>query len=99
MQKISTIFKSGGIIFLIIPCLFSINMSFAQQTTIKDFVLFGGNSSAATGYVQLGSSSSVQGGSVGSYKLVKTIGSTTINANINSGGTIVLATVMLFPVK
>ena len=91
MQKISTIFKAGGIIFLIIPCLFSVTMSSAQQTTMKDFVIFGGNSSAATGYVQLGSSSSVQGGYVGSYKLVKTTGSTTINANINSGGTITLA--------
>ncbi len=91
MKKKSTFFKGSFILFVIILCFFGVTGSFAQQTTMKDFVLFGGNSSFATGYVQLGSSSSVQGGSVGSYKLVNTTGSTTINANINSGGKITLA--------
>ncbi len=63
----------------------------AQLTTIKDYVLFGGSSTCATGYVQMGSSSDIQGGSIGSYKLVKTTGSASLNANIYSGGTVVLA--------
>ncbi len=74
----------------------------AQQTTMKDYVLFGGNGSCPGGTgqsvpalpgcaVQLSSSTNIQGGSIGSYRLIKTTGNSTINANIYSGGTIELA--------
>ncbi|MFM2326370.1 MAG: hypothetical protein RIR31_572, partial [Bacteroidota bacterium] len=88
--------------FIITTCLFWGNVLFAQQpqTTISNFVIFGGTSSvlpgqtapSSPGYaVQLGSSSNIQGGAVGSYKLIKSTGSSTINANVYSGGIIQLA--------
>jgi hypothetical protein len=65
----------------------------AQQLKITDFVLFGGNGTCPGGpsqkapalpgcAVQIGSSSNIQGGSVGSYSLVKSTGNVTINSNI-----------------
>ncbi|HKB45653.1 MAG TPA: hypothetical protein VKC90_14745, partial [Chitinophagaceae bacterium] len=46
----------------------------------------------APGYaVQLGSSCNIQGGSIGSYNLVKSTGNLTLGTNIYSGGTIQLA--------
>src|SRR5688572_3040113 len=72
------------------------------QLKITDFVLFGGNGLCPGGpsqkapaspgcAVQIGPASNVQGGSVGSYTLVKSTGNVTLNSNIYSGGTILLA--------
>ena len=70
----------------------------SQQLQMSDFVLFSGAGGTGTstcgspGYaVQLGSSSSVNGGTVGSYKLVKTLGTVSITGNVFSKGTIALA--------
>lgn len=73
----------------------------AQQLPITDFVLFGGNGTCpGTGQtppqlpgcgVQLGSSTNIQGGAIGSFRLVKSTGNTTLNTNIHSGGTVQLA--------
>ncbi len=74
----------------------------AQQLKITDFVLFGGNGTCPGGpsqsppalpgcAVQIGSASNIQGGSVGSYSLIKSTGNVTINSNIYSGGTIQLS--------
>ncbi|MBL7763411.1 MAG: hypothetical protein JNL23_08325, partial [Chitinophagaceae bacterium] len=77
-------------------------LSFSQQLKISDFVLFGGNGLCPAGpgqtpcnspgcAVQIGSSSVINGGAVGSYRLVQTTGGVNIAGNIYSGGTIVLA--------
>ncbi|MEP7144222.1 MAG: hypothetical protein ABI707_15165, partial [Ferruginibacter sp.] len=84
MRKLSTFINSKGVLFLIIQCLFLSASLFAQQTTIKDYVLFSGS-------VRLGSFSNIQGGSVGGHLLVRSTGRVTINANIFSGGTVNLA--------
>ncbi|MEO6490539.1 MAG: MBG domain-containing protein [Ferruginibacter sp.] len=76
--------------FLMIPLLFLATECYSQ-TTIQDYALFGGRPAYTAGNVQMGSSVTIQGGSVGSYKLVKSTGSVTINANVYSGGTIQLA--------
>ncbi|HEV7330310.1 MAG TPA: S8 family serine peptidase [Flavisolibacter sp.] len=57
----------------------------AQQPTIRDFVLFGGNST------QIGTSTTINGGRIGSNKLVQTIGNTNITADINSANRVQLA--------
>ncbi|MBC7829571.1 MAG: S8 family serine peptidase, partial [Chitinophagaceae bacterium] len=57
----------------------------AQQLKITDFVVF------ARGSVQFGSSSFINGGSIGSYRHVETSGSIHIKGNIYSGGTVELA--------
>ncbi|MCO4292177.1 S8 family serine peptidase [Solitalea sp. MAHUQ-68] len=67
-----------------------------QNLAINDFVVFGGNpsihgSAAADFSVILGSGSSVYGGSVGSSKLIKTIGGVQFTSNLISDGTIYLA--------
>ena len=106
MRQFSTCINLRGIVFIMIQCLFltttlTTTLS-AQQTNIKDYVIFGGNGSCPGGVgvkaplapgcaVQLGPASNIQGGSVGSYRLVKSTGSATINANIFCGGTIQLA--------
>ena len=72
-------------IFVLLTSLFPV-LTNAQPTTITDYVIFGGSNS-----VQFGSSANIQGGSIGSYKLVKSTGNATVNANIYSGGTVVLA--------
>src|SRR5947207_2080230 len=56
-----------------------------QQLKTSDFTIFG-----STG-VQIGSSNTINGGSVGSYVLVQSTGNAAINSNINSGGKIILA--------
>jgi hypothetical protein len=73
--------------------------SSAQQLRIFDFAIFGGNGTCPNGQtlsspqcaVQLGSATFVNGGSVGSYRLVKSTGNINIAGNIHSGGTIELA--------
>ncbi len=77
-------------------------LSSGQQLKISDFVLFGGlgscppawspNAPPAPGCaVLLASSTTVNGGSVGSYTLVTTIGNSAISGNIFSGGAVFLA--------
>src|SRR4051812_5447060 len=89
------------LVTVVIIILVSINAK-AQQLSITDFVLFGGNGSCPTGAgqsipptpgcgVQLGSSTNIQGGSIGSFNLIKTTGNSTMNTNLYSGGTIVLS--------
>jgi len=56
-----------------------------QQLKVSDFVIFGGAG------VQIGSSNTINGASVGSYTLVQSTGNAAINSNINSGGKISLA--------
>src|SRR5260221_3602717 len=63
----------------------------AQQTKISDFVLFGVNSDCASCGVNMGSSTSISGGSVGSNKLVQSTGNVSFTGNIFSGGTVILA--------
>jgi hypothetical protein len=69
-----------------------------EQLEMSRFVIFSGvglqGSTVPTGPgygVQLGSSANINGGSVGSLKLVKTTGNVNITGNIFSKGTIVLA--------
>jgi hypothetical protein len=81
--------------------LFSASSIQAQQVTnISDYVIFAGTSTAlpaqtapsSPGYaVQLGSSTNIQGGYIGSYKLIKTTGNSVLNTSLFSGGTVVLA--------
>ncbi|MEP7080605.1 MAG: hypothetical protein ABI784_07740, partial [Ginsengibacter sp.] len=86
------------IYFFIIAFLFCIQASFAQQTKISDYVIFGGKvaggqtTPAYPGYgVQLSSSIDIEGGIIGSYNLVQSTGSLTLGANVYSGGAIQLA--------
>ncbi|MEJ7586606.1 MAG: hypothetical protein WKI04_03480 [Ferruginibacter sp.] len=101
MRPFFTLLNVKGIVFVILQCL-SATILNAQQTNIREYVLFSGNGSypggerqkypGPPGYaVQLGSFSTIQGGSVGSYRLVTSTGTAVINANIYSGGTIKLA--------
>jgi hypothetical protein len=60
--------------------------SYAQQLKVSDFVLFGGSAG-----VEITSSTNIQGGSIGSFTLVKTTGNSTLNTNIYSGGTVQLS--------
>ena len=74
----------------------------AQETRISDYVIFSGDGSypgaveqrkpARPGYsVQLGSLSYIQGGSVGSYGLIKSTGNVTFESNIYSRASIYLS--------
>ena len=98
MLKFSTFRNSVKLLLAIAPSFFLSTKLLAQQTSISDFVIFGGSKSSgqaapsAPGYaVQIGSAANIQGGSIGSYGLVKSTGNLTTNANIFSGGTIQLA--------
>jgi hypothetical protein len=98
MFKFNQFSKSGLVILFISGFIF--NHSNAQlQLKITDFVLFGGRGTipqgttlttpVAPGYcVQLGSSSNIISGAVGSYTLIKSTGNTIIGGSIYSGGTI-----------
>src|SRR5882724_1241824 len=77
-------------------------ISNGQGLRMSDFVLFGGSGSCPFGTgqsgppppgcaVQMGSSSTISGGSVGSFSLINTTGSSNIYANLYSGGTIQLS--------
>jgi cytoskeletal protein CcmA (bactofilin family) len=70
----------------------------AQPLQMSDFVLFAGAGGPGTSScnspgnaVQIASSSTVTGGSVGSLKLIKTTGTVTITGNVHSKGTVSLA--------
>ena len=107
MRQFTTFNNPGRILSVIMVCLCISTSLFAQQpvTTISDYVIFGGTNGvlagqkapAAPGYgVQIGSSTSIQGGFIGSYKLVQStgnaaIGTNTLPSNIYSGGSVVLA--------
>ena len=60
----------------------------AQVLSIGDFTLFSGPNGAGT--TLIGSSITINGGSVGAYKLVQTTGNATINANIYSGDKVII---------
>jgi hypothetical protein len=84
--------------FILLLCIFFGGILYAQQTSISDYVLFGGKTAtgqtapSAPGYgVLIGYSNNIQGGSIGSYNLVKSTGNITINGNIYSGGNMQLA--------
>src|SRR5258706_3183753 len=70
-----------SISFLLMP-----GISESQQLKITDFGVFGVNA------VQIAPSSYLNGGSLGSYKLVKSTGIIGITGNIYSGGTVDLNT-------
>ncbi|MDH5380305.1 MAG: S8 family serine peptidase, partial [Cyclobacteriaceae bacterium] len=66
-----------------------------QELNLSDFVLLSGNgenliATEPSGYVEIGSSSSVYGGSIGSFGLVRTTGTVDIRGNVFSLGTISL---------
>lgn len=58
------------------------------QLTLDSFVMFSGPN--GTGTTLIGSSITINGGSVGARKLVQTTGNATINANIYSGDKVVI---------
>lgn len=76
------------------------NITYGQQTKIQDYVIFGGNGScpglgqtspSAPGCaVQIGAGTTVNGGDIGSYGLIKTTGSVNLISNLYSGGSIEL---------
>ena len=76
--------------------------SFAQQTNIQEYVLFGGNGTCpAAGQtvplspgcsVLIGPSTTIVNGKVGSYKLIKTTGSASIGGDMYSGGKMEIST-------
>jgi hypothetical protein len=69
-------------LFAFIFLLASFSSLKAQQLKISDFSIFGNDQ------VRVAVQSSVQGGAIGSNKLVKTIGQASFTGNIHSGGTI-----------
>ncbi|MBP6513208.1 MAG: hypothetical protein KA347_11095, partial [Bacteroidia bacterium] len=77
------------------------SLSFGQLQNLNDYVLFAGNGTvpgqtcsnpASPGFaVQLSSSTTINGGTIGSYVLVKTTGSSTITGSIRSGNDVILS--------
>lgn len=99
MRKI--IFPSGTYLRLVIVFILMSAVTHAQQLNIRDFVLFGGSGNCPVPNpvnpnfpgcgVQIGTSGTVNGGKIGSYKLVRTTGNAVINADLHSAGEIVLS--------
>src|SRR5690349_10655297 len=97
MYKLSTAYK--GFIALLLTVFFISNIK-SQQLKITDFVLFGGQSKSSSikctnpgspGYsVNISSATSINGGRIGSYNLIQSNGTTTLNCTLNSGGIISL---------
>src|SRR5580765_7112573 len=85
-RNAGTAFLLKGLIVSIIVQLFLPDTSISQQLKITDFVIFGN-----TGSVQMGPSTYVNGGSIGSYKYVNSTGLINVTSNIYSGGTISLS--------
>ena len=77
--------------FLIFCISLFYNGSTGQVPVLKpsDFLLLSGPD--GTGTTLIGSSITINGGSVGAYKLVQTTGNVTINANIYSGDRVILS--------
>ena len=70
--------------WLILLTLFGIpSVSISQSLKDSDFVLFANN-------IQIGTSSTISGGSVGANVLVSTSGNLSLTGNIYSGGTVSL---------
>lgn len=94
LQLCSVVSSYLAVVLLTISILWPKNLQ-AQSLPISDFVLFAGNSAGfpgGPGYgVHLGSSNTIQGGTVGSYVIVKSTGSTTLNASVRSAGAIEFA--------
>jgi len=85
--------KSFQIILSILSILVFVNTASAQtanttQRKRSEFVLLAGRNTPAT--VNIGSSITINGGSVGAFKLVQTSSSATINSNIYSSDKIVI---------
>lgn len=81
-------------ILLAVMSVFATSIATAQTTSISNYVLFGGsaaNASQVSSGVQLGSSTTVKGGSIGSYAPVSSTGNTSLGANLYSGRSIALA--------
>ena len=96
MRKFKLYLRIWSTLWLFILSLIS-STSNAQSPSMRDFAIFAGSGlpgSAAPpspGYgVQIGSSITINGGSVGSYKLIQTTGNASIQSNIYSGGKVVL---------
>src|SRR6476619_4943068 len=85
MRQSLAAFSKGCKLLVLASILLLCHQVNGQQLNIKDFVLYGSNS------VELNTSTVVAGGSVGSNTLFRTIGNTTITANIYSGGRIDLS--------
>ena len=62
----------------------------AQQLRVAEFSIFAGAPTQSGGGVVLGSSTSVSGGSIGSYLTIQSTGTSSIGGNLHSGGTITL---------
>ncbi|MDQ6764018.1 MAG: hypothetical protein M3015_15515, partial [Bacteroidota bacterium] len=77
--------RSIAIIFIIAINLIGTNSN-AQQLQTSDFVLFGGSSG-----VNISSNSKIDGGSIGSFSLIKAANSSIFNSNLYSGGKITIA--------
>jgi len=90
-QATTTTFKPfrEGLFFILLFTLPAIGLS--QQLKMTDFVIFGGGGTCPTCAVQMGPSTVVNGGSVGSYKFVTSTGTINLTGNIYSGGTVQLA--------
>lgn len=73
-----------AVIFIIATSLLGTN-SIAQQLQTSDFVLFGGSGVSISPY------SKIDGGSIGSFSLIKAANSSTFNTNLYSGGNIAMA--------
>lgn len=101
MKKFFTFLKRSAFFIFVLQFFSALNaLQAQQQTNISEYVIFGGSANALAGQtapsspgyaVQLGSTTNIQGGIIGSYKLIKTTGNALINTNIFSGGTVILA--------
>lgn len=94
--------RRKGILLFLLQFIFTGTSLLAQETRISDYVIFSGDGSypgaveqrkpARPGCsVQLGSLSYIQGGSVGSYGLIKSTGNVTFESNIYSRASIYLS--------
>lgn len=88
LHKQTSLLVTSAFMFLFLLSGFSAS---AQQLNMRDFVVFGGAPNCASCGVQIGTSTTIVSGRVGSYSLVKSIGNTQINGSIHSGGRIELA--------
>src|SRR5688500_144367 len=81
--------RSAFKIFVVSTFLLSVSIWSAAQKKVSEFVLLAGPNSPGT--TLIGSSITINGGSVGAYKLVQTTGNATINSNIYSADKIIIA--------
>ena len=86
MRKLKSVIKVFCL--LATSAIISKDLFSQQQLKKEQFALLTGANSPGT--TLIGSSITINGGSVGSYKLVQTTGNVTINANIYSGDQVIL---------